>query len=178
MKILALDPALVSTGYVLYDKEAKEIEMIDSIKTELDAVDKSLPSYKQRMKQTNILVTELLWLFPAADIVVAEVPSGSKSASALAGMQRAEAAIQASCITAGTIRGYPLGYQPVPQSSVKVAVFGQATGVRKKDVVQKMIHIFGDFRTLMGNSDKRSIEDCADALAVLYFHLNYKLKLK
>lgn len=178
MKILALDPALVSTGYVLYDKTNKEIEAIDSVKTKLSDSDELLPKYIQRMKKTEMLIEELLFLFPAADIVVAEVPAGGKSAAALSSMLSIEAAIQAARLTADTIRGYPLLYKPIPASSIKTAVFGQATGIRKKEVVEKMIHIFGDFRTLMGNADKRSIEDCADALAVLYFYLNFKLTLK
>ena len=167
MTILALDPALVNTGVVVFrDSQVIHTETI-KMSSEFDGVAKWMGMQEEYAQRLNYI---LLTYTP--DAVASEYPHGSQSANAVKSLATVSGVISGLC----TAHGIPCSFYM--EYDVKRVLFGRSKDVTKKQMMDRVLGIFERFSYIPKIKGKpptvNSFQHIADALGVLAIYLKQK----
>jgi Holliday junction resolvasome RuvABC endonuclease subunit len=164
MKVLALDPAMVNTGVVIFDDLRVIHTQTIKNSSPLDGVAKWMSLQQNYAIELNSIIQE-----HQPGIVVSEYPHGFQSANAARGLSTVSGIISGLCMA----HGIPLRFYT--EYDVKKVLFGHSKGISKAEMMARVLGIFQRFSYIPLVKGKpptvNSFQHVADALGVLTVYL-------
>jgi Holliday junction resolvasome RuvABC endonuclease subunit len=163
MKVLALDPSLTATGWIVYDTHEHNIDAVGCYKVSVPRVQATKRTMLQQANYSE-------WLSNLVDengieMVFSEFPHGSQSSSAAWAMSMVSSVITAVCVC----KDIPLSF--FLESQAKKYLHGRSKQVTKEQTIQKVFDIYPKIMYLPGMNVQYKREAISDAAAILILGL-------